>query len=134
MKIHKVILSLLLSLVASFSYAGEWFFKGVTIQDVTFLHSNSKTAVIIKISSTEAPPNRQYSCPATAGRQIVAYWADGTTDFTLGLLSTAMSAQAQGLEVDINVDLNDCSTATHWWDGVEPHGLGLQLLGIRIKQ
>lgn len=135
MKNKMIFLMLPLLIFSSASQAATvWLFEDVMVEDVTMLSSDGNKAVVLKLSDVVVDDdNYTFNCSPTTSGNVVAHWDTGVDGLMQALLSTALSAQAQGLKVDINVDPSVCADGAHWWDGDAPHGAGLKFYGIRVR-
>ncbi len=121
----------LLSVTSSVCLANSWDIKGVSVEDVLVYRDNGYNVMTVDFSS-ESPANT--GCTPTDEHKIASTW--GSNPFgslQQSMMSVLLSAQAQGLAVDLMVNTSNCSTGGQWDTYISPTGLGIELKGVRIS-
>lgn len=112
-----------------------WLFQNVLIEDVIFSSANGNVALSIIMSHSNAVDGQSYNCPATDQYRVVGIVNGSVSGLQKALLSTALSAQAQGTPVDVMVKGGSCHNGSNWGEHASdlPVGLGMELHGIRVR-
>lgn len=141
MKIKKLFMNALgcAIFLASFPVlaANVWLFENTYVEDVsTYEHT-----VVIRFTDTINTATQSYDCNVTryAGTTRLFTSDSGTRGAVVGI---ALAAQAQGLPVDVMIDLPACDQSANYKNTpTEAHpdanlhdGMGLWLRGIRIHR
>lgn len=106
---------------------GVWH-EDLIVEDVSFYIKDSK---IIQIKFENFPNNT--GCAPADAHGIVYINTGQVFDPNWHLqYSTFLSAQAQGVPVDVYVDSAVCNTASGFYDFGPPAGLGLKFYGVRL--
>lgn len=107
----------------SHALAYTWIFEDVLIETVTAMHDGGHSIYQIKLQGNLPVTN----CPPTDSTKVVSLWTESGSpaDVWDTMYSTALTAQAQGLPVDIYVNEKSCNTSK---------GMGLNWRGIRIHK
>lgn len=122
-------LFLLFSLIPCHA-AKNWLYEDVLIDDVSVYSMGSYTVMQVKLKNFPtntncAPANEHGLVYMNASQQFGANWQLQ--------YSTFLSAQAQGLPVDVLVDDAICNTdASTSYDFGGARGLGLKFYGVRL--
>ena len=119
-------------LFSPLSYAAsDWAFQDVFIEDILIYSANGQNVVTVKMEGAGVVDT---NCGPTDQHRIVSYWvSDDFSSIAQGWVSLLLSAQAQSLPVNLFVDMDSCETSTGWYDFGNPTGLGLQFLGVQVK-
>jgi hypothetical protein len=123
----------LLNMALNPAYAApEWAFQKVSVKDILVYYQDGNNVVTVQF---DAPVLEDTGCAPTDTHHIVSYWNNTVLKGTIRTwVSVLLSAQAQGLPVDLWVDMNNCSTGNQWDTFGTPAGLGLRLFGVRIAK
>ena len=109
--------------------ARVWLYENVYVEDVSTYTVGSNVIMQVKLKDY---PNNTGCAPADAHGVV---YMNTTGDFNANWqlqYSTFLSAQAQGLPIDVLVDDAICNTSSGWYDFGSPAGLGFKFYGVRL--
>ncbi len=127
----KIILATLALIFSAEAVAGRmWLDNSVKVDEVLVYHNSGYNIITVKVSPSEA---LETGCVPTDTHNIFSYWTQGGLGgATQSWVSLLLSAQAQGLEVNLLANTANCNTSTTWTAFGNPLGLGVAFYGARI--
>ncbi|WP_290519147.1 hypothetical protein [Alcanivorax sp.] len=124
-----------------FSFSAQadrvWMFKNVIIKDVAVYNKNSGSGTSYQLVQVkfESPTPVNTGCTPTDAHSIVGHYSTGSINSNVqARLSVLLSAQAQGIPVDLLVDENVCNEYQGWNAFGSPAGLGKIFYGVKASQ
>ncbi|MFP1678693.1 hypothetical protein ACLD02_08330 [Alloalcanivorax sp. C16-2] len=105
--------------------------RGFEVKDVLIYSMAGYGIVTAKL---ERDSGIDTGCVPTDHHGIFSYWVEGNFNSRVQTwVSGLLAAQAQGGEVDILIDTDQCNTAGQWDAFGAPAGLGQRFTGVRVK-
>lgn len=134
----KLIVSFLIALLlpALANADRVWMFQGVIVKDVAVYNKKSDSGtnyqlVQVKFDSSDLVDT---GCAPTDQHKTVGFYASSINSNVQARISVLLSAQAQGIPVDLLVEESDCNEY-HRWDAFgAPAGLGKLFYGVKASQ
>lgn len=117
--------------------ARVWMFKNVIIKDVAVYNkaSGSGTGYQLVQVKFDSPNPVSTDCQPTDAHSMVGYYTTGSINSNVqARLSVLLSAQAQGIPVDLLVEDNGCNEYQGWDAFGSPAGLGKLFYGVKASR
>lgn len=121
-------LAVFLSFFSSSAMAARDKIEDVSISEVIVYNDQGLNIITVKFES-DSPIGT--GCTPTDAHNMVSYWTSSSLGTASNWLSVLLSAQAQGLNVDLYIG-GTCNTGNTWTEYGQPYGLGQQFWGAKV--
>lgn len=133
MKLGKIrlITAIFFLALSAYAEAAQVWLEDLMVDDVSFFITPVDGYKIIQIRFESFPST---TCASANSHNVVYIPASSVFDANWQMVySTFLSAQAQGLPVDVLINDAHCNMASGHYDfGSEPEGLGVRFYGVRL--
>jgi len=134
MEMKEVLAAALLLLCCKASAALEWKFKNVKIKEAAVYREVTSSGSSFFTLEITIEGHQQTGCGPTDTHGVITKTTQNAFSSNWQMrYSTILSAQAQGLPVDILVNNSSCHTGSSWAAKGDPTGRGWELEGIRVR-